>query len=110
MKRTKIAILITLAMLLFIVAGCKESHRRVRVTVVTHGHYGHNCGHHCSHFRPMIIHHRSSPVIIYHKSPPIIIHHKPTMHKPNMMNRRSSSNRGRGPSSGRGSSPGRGHR
>lgn len=90
MKRF-ISILLIATFFLFFFTGCRESHRRVSVRVYAHGHYSHNCGYSCSHYRPMIIHHsrpvvvhRSSPVIV-HRSSLVIVHrstHKPMIHKP----------------------------
>lgn len=87
----KVLALLLIGVMLFTFVGCKGSHRRV--TIVAHGHYGHRCGGHCSHYRPVF---RSPVVIISHgrsghhcgnhcshyrpSHRPVVIH-KPTIHR-----------------------------
>ncbi len=93
----KILVLLLIGVMLLSASGCKESHRRVSVRVVAHGHYGHNCGHHCIHYRPVVVighghYGHSCGNHCSHYRPPIVIHrpivhrpvivHKPTVHKP----------------------------
>lgn len=71
----KILALLLIGVMVIAFVGCKESHRRVSVRIVAHGHYGHHCGNHCNYYvRPVIIHHRPPPVIIHRR--PSIIHHR----------------------------------
>ncbi len=90
MKKTLTLLLFII--MLFAISGCEESHRRTRVTVITHGYIGHHCNHFCSHYR------------IVHR--PIVVHRSTVHHSPIIVHK-SHGSRGRSYSRGRGSSYGR---